>query len=455
MRGSGGISFDLLLYSTLSEDSHAIHLYTIFMKIYCSGIGGIGLSAYAALQANSGHTVSGSDRADSALLDDLRSQGITIHLVQDGSAITPDTDLFVFSEAIPEDSPERVRAQSLGIRSVSYFEALGELSKDYNVIAVCGTHGKSSTTAMIAKILIDAGKDPSVVVGTKMKELNGRNWRKGKSDLFVVEACEYRRSFRFIFPDTVVMTTVDGDHFDAFSSIEDYRNAFVDFLKQLPEKGSVIVHGDDQDSMTIAEHAERAIINADTFPLIALQTPGLHMRQNARLALALAAFLGIDKTVAEKSVSTFSGTWRRMEVKGDRADGITVIDDYGHHPAEIKATLSAMKEAYPNRRIVCVFQPHTHDRTITLYKEFISAFSDASVVIIPDIYVARSDIETGTVDVDAFVKDIAEKSSVEAINGESLSKTEELLKSQVLKPNDVVITMGAGSITQLSDALLR
>lgn len=424
------------------------------MKIYCSGIGGIGLSAYAALQAANGHTVLGSDRSDSPLLDDLRSQGITIVLNQDGSDISADIDLFVFSEAIPADAPERMKAREFGIKSVSYFEALGELSRDHMVIAVCGTHGKSSTTAMVAKMLIDAGKDPSVVVGTKMKELNGRNWRKGKSDIFVVEACEYRRSFRFIFPDIALMTNVDGDHFDAFASMDEYHTAFVDFLKQLPDKAPVITHGDDADCMAVAKTALHPIINADTYPLISLETPGEHMRQNARLALALAAHLQIDASSAQNSLAAFSGTWRRMEVKGERADGITIIDDYGHHPTEISATLSAMREAYGERRIICVFQPHTHDRTIKLYREFAEAFSDADVVVISDIYVARQDIETDTVDVDAFVKDIAEASGVEAINGQSLVTTQALLNKHILQPGDVVITMGAGTITTLSDRLM-
>ncbi len=425
------------------------------MKIYCSGIGGIGLSAYAALQAAAGHMVSGSDRSDSALLEDLRSQGITIHLVQDGSGISGDEDLFVFSEAIPEFAPERVKAKEHGIRSVSYFEALGELSRDYTVIAVCGTHGKSSTTAMAARLLIEAGKDPTVVVGTKMHELGGRNWRKGSSDIFIVEACEYRRSFRFISPDIALMTTVDGDHFDAFSSIEDYRQAFVDFLKQLPEEGTVVLHGTDPDALEIAVQSGKSIIDADTFPLVPLSTPGLHMRQNACLVLGLAELLGIDQTMAIKSLSGFSGTWRRMEVKGNTTDGVTVIDDYGHHPAEIRATLAGLREAYPERRIVCVFQPHTHDRTRVLYKEFTEAFTDADLVIIPDIYVARSDIETGIVDVPRFVADIAKESQVEALFGESVPQTEHLLRTSILRTGDVLVTMGAGPITMLSDTMLR
>ncbi len=424
------------------------------MKIFCSGIGGIGLSAYAAQQVHRGHTVFGSDRSESALTQDLQSQGISFSTKQDGSAIPADCDLFVFSEAIPEDGPERMRAKNLGIRSISYFEALGELSKDSFVIAVCGTHGKSSTTAMVAKVLIDAGKDPTVVVGTKMRELNGRNWRVGASDIFVVEACEYRRSFHYISPDIVLMTNVDGDHFDAFSSITEYQQAFVDFLKQLPADGVVITHGKDADCLKVADASGHKVLDADTFPSVALAAPGEHMRQNAKLASALADHLHLDHTVVTESLQSFSGTWRRMEVKGRIKNSITVIDDYAHHPVEIRATLAAMNEAYPNRRIVCVFQPHTHDRTIKLYDAFVSCFTDADVVIVPNIYVARSDIETSTVDIDTFVSDITEKSHVQCMNGYDLLTTEKMLHETTLQPGDVLITMGAGDITGLSERMM-
>src|SRR3989344_2888210 len=180
------------------------------MKIYCSGIGGIGLSAYAALQRTNGHDVLGSDRSDSALLDDLRSQGITVILKQDGSGVPADVDLFVYSEAIPEDAPERARARDLGIPERSYPEAVSELTKDHRLIAVCGTHGKSSTTAMITRLLLETGHDPTVIIGTKCKELNGRNWRRGKSDLFVLEACEYRRSFLNYSPDILLLTNCEA-----------------------------------------------------------------------------------------------------------------------------------------------------------------------------------------------------------------------------------------------------
>lgn len=424
------------------------------MKIYCSGIGGIGLSAYAAHQLQRGHEVYGSDRSDSPIIQDLRELGAHISLNQDGSFVPSDCDLFVYSEAVPADSPERIRARDFSIQAQSYFHALGELTHDSFLIAVCGTHGKSSTTAMVSKILIDAGKDPSVVVGTRMKELDGRNWRKGGGDLFVVEACEYRKSFHYLSPDIVVMTNVDGDHFDAFASLEEYQAAFVTFLKRLPQDGPVVLHARDPDSKAVGESSGRTIIDADVQQDISVGAPGNHMRENAKLAAVLGEYLQIEPGVVRKSLDAFTGTWRRMEVKGETANGVTVVDDYAHHPVEIRATLQAMRETYPKRRILCVFQPHTHDRTLKLYEDFTSAFSDADVVIIPDIYVARSDIETAEVDISHFVNDIARASRVDCINGRGLSETLAFLRERT-QGGDVVILMGAGNINSLAPQLLE
>ena len=426
------------------------------MRIYCSGIGGIGLSAYAALRKHEGHIVEGSDRADSPLLEDLRSQGIVVHLAQDGSAVKKGFDLFVYSEAIPPEAPERAKARELGIRSISYFQALGELSWDFNVIAVCGTHGKSSTTAMAARLLIEAGFDPTVVVGTKVPELSGRNWRKGKSHVFLVEACEYRKSFHHIAPDTVLLTTVDGDHFDAFAGIAEYRRAFADFLALLPSDGLVIAHGGDPAAKKLAVDSKRRFVDADTQPLVKLGTPGLHMRQNAQLVLALAAEKGIPPDRATEILAGFTGTWRRLERKGTWNGSVPVIDDYGHHPAEIRATLSAMREAYPGRRLVSVFQPHTHDRTLKLYEDFTTAFGDADVVIIPNVYAARRTVDKDqTVDVDRLVADIKKRSGVDVRNGTSLDETKRILTEEILRPGDVLVVLGAGDITQLAEDMAR
>lgn len=425
------------------------------MNIFCSGIGGIGLSAYASHMRSKGHAVSGSDRADSLLLTDLRSQGITISLKQDGSAVAEALDLFVYSEAIPVDSPERRVAQGRGVRQISYFQALGELTAGKNLIAVCGTHGKSSTTAMISLLLTEAGKNPNVVVGTKLKELNGRNWRASPENLWVVEACEYRRSFHFLSPKIVLLTNADGDHFDAFSSAQEYEQAFVDFLKQLPEDGTVILHERDPQSVGIAECSGKQWIGADSEPLIDLKTPGLHMQQNAQLVLALAGKLGIDSARAESILREYAGSWRRMEVKGETASDVRVIDDYGHHPVEIRATLRAMREAYPDQRIVCVFQPHTHDRTLKLWDAFAGAFTDADAVIITNIYDARPDTEREMADVAKLTSAIERGSRTHAIDGVSLAHTETILREKILRKGDVLVVMGAGDVEWLAERMVR
>jgi len=425
------------------------------MKIYCSGIGGIGLSAYAALQKQAGHSVSGSDRSDSALLDDLRKQGITVFLEQDGSHVTEEIDLFVYSEAIPIDSPEREKAEKLGIPQQTYFEGLGEISKDCRVVAICGTHGKSSTVAMAVRVLVDAGKDPTVVVGTKLTELDGRNWRKGKSNLFLLEACEYRRNFLFLSPDIVVMTSADGDHFDSFDDLEDYQQAYAEFLQKLPQGGPVITHGADPDCQQVVSTSDRPVIDADTLPLPEVSTPGRHMQENAQLALALAEHLGIDQRKALASLKGYEGSWRRMEEKGTFGDDVLVMDDYGHHPREIRAVLQAAKEAYPDRRLVCVFQPHTHHRTLTLYDDFLSSFTDADYLVITDVYEARKDIEQDTVDMPKFLKDIEEKSGVPVRDGASLQETEKLILEEIAQPHDLILCMGAGDITDVATQLVR
>lgn len=425
------------------------------MKIYCSGIGGIGLSAYASLMHKAGHEVFGSDRSDSPLLDDLRGQSIGIFLDQSGKALPDGLDLFVYSEAIPDDAPERTTARSKNIREISYPQAVGELSRGKKLIVVCGSHGKSSTTAMVARLLIEAGMDPTVVVGTKLHELDGRNWRQGMTEWFVLEACEYRRSFLHYDPNIILLTNADIDHLDYYTSQEDYRAAFIEFANKLPSGGALITHMSDAESSMIAHTCHAEIIDADAEPMIELKTPGKHMRHNAQLALSLAKKLGIDQAKAIEILGGFAGTWRRMEEKGIIMDDVLVIDDYGHHPVEIRATLEALSEAHPMRRVVCVFQPHTHDRTIKLYDDFTLAFQKADVVVIPNIYDARHHIETAEVDVPKFIDDIAQNSGVMALYTHSLQETVTKLHTEILQPHDLVVVMGAGDITNVARDLLK
>jgi len=424
------------------------------MKIYCSGIGGIGLSAYAALQKSCGHEVLGSDRTESEILADLRSQDISVALNQDGTFIPDDCDLFVYSEAIPSTAPERLRARELGLLSLSYFQALGALSRDFTVIAVCGTHGKSSTAAMAAKVLIDAGMDPTIVVGTKLEELDGRNWRKGESGLFLLEACEYRKSFLHLVPNVVLLTNADGDHFDAFNSIEEYQQAFVDFLSLAPGDGAVFTHLSDPDCAKIAAEVARVSVHdVDSIPLPDLSVPGEHMRQNAQLVLGLAEHLSISEKTALSSLKEYQGCWRRLELVGTTAAGVPILDDYAHHPREVKATIAAAKEAHSEKRLVCVFQPHMHDRTIKLYKEFLQCFRGADLLLLTDVYDARSDVETERVSMKKFAEDIRKNSGVDAHSIGTLDQVRSHL-DDVLETDDVLLCMGAGDITSLAHSMV-
>ena len=419
------------------------------MKIYCCGIGGIGLSAYAELQKVNGCDVSGSDRCESEITRRLQDNGIQVSFKQDGAFVPPDADLFVYSEAVPKDSPEILRAKELGILSKSYFTALGDLSRGKKVIAVCGTHGKSSTVAMSARVLLAEGFDPSVAAGTLLKEIGGLNWRSGMSEYFLIEACEYRRSFMRLSPSIILLTNADGDHFDAFDSVEDYQDAFVDFARLLPANGLLITHMGDSDCARIARKSESKVLNADDLVLPEVSVPGTHMRQNAQLVLGLAQTLGISRKCALESLKGYSGCWRRMEIIGELRD-TTVIDDYAHHPSEIKSTIQAILAEYPNRNLVCLFQPHMHDRTFKLYSAFTKAFSGAHKLVLTDVYDARSDVEKDKVDMRRFAQDIGEGSAVETIYSGSLDETANLLGGKkLLKSNDVLLCMGAGDVSEM------
>jgi len=424
------------------------------MKLFCSGIGGIGLSAYAAQMHARGHEVRGSDHVASPLTHDLESQGIKIVLNQDGTGVMSDLDLFVYSEAIPFDAPERMKATELGIRQLSYFQAIGELSAGNEVICICGSHGKSTTTAMIAKVWIDAGLHPNVIVGTKMKELGGRNWRKGASNIWIIEACEYRQSFLHLSPTTIVVTTADVDHFDAFPSQREYDEAYKEFFLKLPSEGVLIGHASDADVVRIAASAGKTLLNADLEQKVELSVPGEHMRENAKLVLATAKAYGISLGRALQSLQSFEGTWRRMELKGKTSKGAVVIDDYGHHPVEIRATLQALREKYPTKKILCVFQPHMHNRTKALWDDFSKAFTVADHVILSDVYDARPDTEQGLVDIKQLAGSITKASKCKVTLGGSVTNTEVLVLT-LHTAEDIVLVMGAGSITTIASNIVE
>lgn len=428
-------------------------------RIHFIGIGGIGISALAFWALNDGATVSGSDVSDSALLEDLRSQGATIFIGHKGENVEKAIELAIYTEAIdPQTNPEYLKAKELGIPLMSYFQALGEISQGKKTIAVTGSHGKTTTTAMLGLGLIAAGLDPTVIVGSKVREFGNRNIRLGASDLLVVEACEYRRDFLTLKPFGMLTLNCDLDHTDYYKDEGDYVKAFVSLAQKITTNGFLIINGDDKNALEVARQCHEQVATVTKVGMddaqradFQLQVLGEFNRLNALHAIKAAELLGADLGKFKTALHDFRGTWRRMELKG-QFNGATVYDDYGHHPTEINATLTALKAAYPNQRLVCVFQPHQYSRTFQLLDQFKAAFGSADLVIIPNIYAARDSAEDKQkIDAEGLVKAIGEHHK-NALWGKDFDSTFELLKKQVT-PNDVVVTMGAGNITELSDRL--
>lgn len=396
-------------------------------NIHIIGIGGIGASALGRLYSELGSVVTGSDMEHWSLIDDLIREGITITIGHSEENLKEDTDLVIYSEAIPENNVELVKARGLNIKTQTYFEALGDFSKNYTCIAIAGAHGKTSVTGMTAKVMIEAGMDPTVVIGSKMKELGNKNSRLGKSKYLVVEACEYRRSFLKLHPDIAIITNIEFEHPDYYKDEADYVKAFEEFKALLPQDGK--------------------LISGSPKVEFELKIPGEFNKYNAGLVMTLATHLGIEEERAKQSLQNYTGAWRRYELKEPIGDTM-VIDDYGHHPTEIKATLKGIREKYPNAKILCVFQPHQYSRTHELLEDFATSFKDVNEVIIPNIYKVRD-----------TAKDIAKVNTqmlVEKINihtnnardGLGLEETKKEIHA-VAKSFDIIVVMGAGDVWKI------
>lgn len=401
---------------------------------YFLGIGGIGVSAIARMMIAEGKHVSGSDMSDSDLIHELQAAGANVNIGNDLSHIPTDTDLVVYSIAVPHYVPEFFADVKAKFKNVlSYPEVLSIISKDKYTIAICGTHGKTTTTAMVAKIMIDAGLDPTVIVGSILNDAK-TNFIAGKSKYLVVEACEYKRSFLEINPTIIGITVIDDDHLDYYKDHDDVVSAFEEFKAKVPADGKVFELGGAFD------------------PTLRLKIPGDHNRKNATLALAIAEYLGIDKDRARKSLEDFSGTWRRFEYKGMTKSGALVYDDYGHHPAEIAATLRGARELYPTRKITLVFQPHLYSRTKSLFGGFVQELSKADRVILAPIYFAREepDPEVGSDKLVAKIKEINPNTTYK-------ETFEEIKREVESKANDdgLILIMGAGDIDKLSPMILK
>jgi len=424
------------------------------MRVHLIGIGGIGVSALAQYYLLKGHEVSGSDLVASEITDFLKEKGIKVIIGNSAENIKQDLDLVVYSPAVKPDNPEYKKAKDFGIKTQSYPEALGDLTKKYYTIAVAGAHGKSTTTSMIALILTKAGLDPTVVVGTKVKEFGNSNFRLGNSKYLVIEACEYDSSFLQYLPKIIVVTNIDKEHLDFFKTFANVKKAFKDFIARLPADGFLVFNKDDKYPPEIGKPKFKSFgysLKQKESKIIKniLKVPGKHNISNALAALQVARILGVPDEVSFKTLSEFNGTWRRFEIK--ESEEITIVSDYGHHPNEIAATFNAAREKYPDKKIWCVFQPHQHQRTYYLFNDFVKTFRKAPIdkIIITDIYDVAGR-ETKTINREVSSEKLVKKINIDSVTYLPLDRVEKYVKENI-KSGEVLIIMGAGDIYKLVD----
>lgn len=448
------------------------------VSVYFIGIGGISMSGLAEILLSRGFKVAGSDRMASPLTKSLEEKGAVIHYGQCAENITPDIDLIVYTAAISKDNPEWLAMEELQIPSLSRAQLLGEIMRNYELpAAIAGTHGKTTTTSMISEILLTADTDPTLSIGGILKSIHG-NIRVGKSEYFVTEACEYTNSFLEFNPKFSIILNIEEDHLDFFKDISQIRDSFHRFALLLPKDGRLIINHEIERFEEITEgiacpyitygftpdchyFASDITYNELGYPVfvlhakdypdtqITLSVPGRHNISNAMAALAFSDAVGINRMDAIKALATFNGTDRRFEKKGE-VGGITIIDDYAHHPTEITATLQAAAN-YPHKTLWCVFQPHTYTRTKAFLPEFAKALALADKVILADIYAAREKNTIGISSMDLC--DLLQKEGVYCRYFPSFDEIENFLLENCTH-GDLLITMGAGDIVKVGERLL-
>ena len=452
------------------------------IPVHFIGIGGISMSGLAEILLKEGFPVSGSDSHASALTEHLERAGARICIGQAASNIPEDCKLVVYTAAIHPDNPEYREAKRRGVPMLSRAELLGQLMRNYQTsIAVAGTHGKTTTTSMIASILLEEDADPTISVGGILPSIGG-NIRVGGSEVFLTEACEYTNSFLHFFPTIGIILNIEEDHMDFFKDLNDIRRSFRRFAELLPVEGLLIINSDIPDYEEITEGLSCRVVTFgsspdadyraentayDTFghpsfdlirktekdgrrPRFSLKVPGEHNVCNALASIALADALRIPEAAAEKGLLSFTGTDRRFQYKGE-VNGVTIIDDYAHHPTEIRATLHAAAH-YPHRELWCVFQPHTYSRTKAFLKEFAEALSLADHVVLADIYAAR---ETDTLGISS--RDLERE--LAALGADvyyfpTFAEIEKFLSEKCMH-GDMCITMGAGDVINIGEDLLK
>ncbi len=454
-------------------------------NIYFIGIGGIGISAIARMLLSQGKIVSGSDSSQTEITDVLEKLGATIFIGQKAENLSDcviqagiPIDLIIYTVAIKGDNPEFIEAKSRAVKMMTYAETLTQISASKYTIAVSGTHGKTTVTAMLAQIMIDAGLDPTVIVGSLMKDKNGNmtNYIFGQSKYFIIEACEYERSFLNIEPQIVIINNIDADHLDYYNDLNGVIAGFREFAEKVPADGFVVCDPNDEKMAKAIVNLKCQIIDRNKFydPDLRLKVPGDHNRKNAATTLAVADILKIKKAKALETLAEFGGVWRRFEYKGQTKKGTLIYEDYAHNPQKVKSALQGAREMFPRieksgqsgKRIVVVFQPHLFSRTKLLLNEFAGAFADADEVILAPIFPAR-EVFDPTISSEILAEEIKKKAQDSSLHLTRTNHSESYpvlsfpdfdsiityLKSS-LGPNDVLITMGAGEQYKVGEALL-
>ncbi|MBM6991228.1 MAG: UDP-N-acetylmuramate--L-alanine ligase [Mobilibacterium timonense] len=450
-----------------------------YKNIHCIGIGGIGLSAVAEILNNVGCTVTGSDMKRSEVTEHLESLGIRISYEHKAENVEG-ADIIVYSVAVADDNPEIVRAKELGIPEVTRAQMLGAIMEKYrHSVAICGTHGKTTTTSMISLILRNAKYEPTILVGGNVPEIKG-NVEIGKHEYFVTEACEYMDSFLNLRPSLGVLLNIDSDHLDYFKDIDHIKASFRQFVTQIPEDGMVVAYGENPFVKEVLKGVKNKItygysegndyyaenISFDTFGFpqydicskgktlchIHLGVPGEHNVLNSMAAYAACHYLGVSDEVICETLVSFHGPHRRFDFVGVTGDGVQMIDDYAHHPTEIMATLKAARNV-KHDKLWCVFQPHTYTRTKALFDEFVDAFKDVDTLIVTDIYAAREKDVYG-VSSYKLVQAMKEKHPERDVH--YIQDFEDIAKylERHAKKDDIVITMGAGDVYKVGRMML-
>ncbi|MCD8036840.1 MAG: UDP-N-acetylmuramate--L-alanine ligase [Clostridiales bacterium] len=444
------------------------------------GIGGISMSGLAEILNFEGFKVSGSDIKESDITKTLREQGIEVIIGQKAENIKDDTDIVVYTVAVKHDNPEILAAEAKGIPVIERATLLGAIMSCYkNSIAVSGTHGKTTTTSMVSEITMCANLDPTISVGGILQSIGG-NIRLGSSDYFVAEACEYFDSFLHFKPYVGVILTIDADHLDYFKNLENIRKSFHRFAENIAMGGALVINtaiprykeiieGLKPRVITYGSTDKTADVYADNIDIsengtysfdiyssgkyqcrVSLKVPGRHNVDNALAAFAAANVFEIDNKYIIQGLENFGGTDRRFQYKG-KFDGVTVIDDYAHHPTEVKATLAAAKNINKNK-LWCIFQPHTYSRTYNLLKEFSEAFDDADKIIVADIYAAREK-DTGLINSATLAEKIKEHGT-DAVYVGDFNAIKDYIK-QNCSEGDLLITMGAGDVYLIGESLVQ